>query len=658
MVATLVAALCLTGLAASPASAQQSPPTDIALAWGLNDLGQLGDGTTTNRNTPVAVDLPAGTQLTAVAGGGEHSLGLTSDGRVLAWGGNFFGQLGDGTLTDRLTPVTVDLPAGTQVTAIAAGLNFSLALTSDGHVLAWGENVNGQLGDGTTTNRLTPVEVHLPAGTQITAIAAGERHSLAVTSDGRVFAWGRNDLGQLGDGTTIFRTTPVETLLPAGVQATAVAGGEGHSLAVTSDGRVFAWGWNAFGQLGDGTTINRLTPVEVHLPVGTHAVAVAAGNDSRHSLALTSDGGVLAWGLNSSGQLGDGTTTNRLTPVEALLPVGTQVTAISAGNVHSLALASDGRVLAWGGNTFGQLGDGTNITRLTPVETLIPADVHATAISAGGLHSLASAVRGTSTTTLTVSPTTVAPGQPVTLTAHVTCTTGTPTGGEVVFFDGTTQIGTATVDAQGNATFTTSSLSLGTHEITARFQGMGDCPASVSAPVTVTVEEVQASLTLDKRVVSEGPFKVGDRVEYAYTVTNTGNTVLTNVRVTDDLVAQVTCDVTRLAPGQSTTCHGSHTITRADVTPCKTAKERGGDKGHGKHQVMRCQVTNTAHATAIDPNGDEVTSDEATATITVKVEKKKEKEEKEHCRKHHGSHKVYGNDRCDDGHHRRAAQQA
>ncbi|MCN9243592.1 Ig-like domain repeat protein [Streptomyces sp. RY43-2] len=656
MLAVLVTALCLTGLAAPPASAQPSPPTDIALAWGNNDFGQLGDGTTTSSSMPINVHLPSGVQLTAIAAGSFHSLALTTDGHVLAWGNNGYGQLGDGATTNRSTPVEVLLPAGVQVTAISGGQYHSLALTSDGRVFAWGYNAYGQLGDGTTTNRSTPVEVHLPAGVQATAISGGGYHSLALTSDGRVLAWGNNSAGQLGDGTTTQRTTPVEVHLPAGTQATAIGAGAYHSLALTSDGRVLAWGNNFYGQLGDGTTTNRSTPVEVLLPAGVQVTAIASA--WYYNLALTSDGRVLAWGENNFGQLGDGTTTDRLTPVAVHLPVGVQVTAISANAYHSLALTSDGRILAWGYNVSGQLGDGTTTDSSTPVQVHLPPFTRATAIAAGAYHSLALAVREASSTTLTASPTTVTPGQPVTLTAHVTCTAGTPTGGEVVFFDGTTQIGTATVNAEGNATLTTTSLGLGTHEITARFQGEGTCPPSVSEPVTVTVEEApQTALTLDKRVVSEGPFKVGDRVEYAYTVTNTGNTELHNVTVTDDLVARVTCDATTIAPGQSTTCHGSHTITRSDVTPCKTAKERGGDKGHGKHQVMRCQVTNTAQATAIDPNGDEVTSDEATATITVKVEKKKEKE-KEHCRKHHGHKKVYGNDRCDDGHHRRVAEQA
>ncbi|MGW3495453.1 DUF7507 domain-containing protein [Streptomyces sp. NPDC001020] len=189
----------------------------------------------------------------------------------------------------------------------------------------------------------------------------------------------------------------------------------------------------------------------------------------------------------------------------------------------------------------------------------------------------------------------------------------------------------------------------------------GNQVASNQARATIIVEVQQVvELALKKRVVSKGPFRVGDTVKYAYTVTNTGSVALNNLVVTDNLVANVTCKAATLAPGASTTCTGTHRITKADVTPCKQVKERGGDHGKNKNKVMRCEVTNTAQATATDPQGNKVTSNKATATITVKVEKKKEKE-KEHCRKHHSGHgKAYGGDRCDehDGHHRRVAQEA
>ncbi len=243
----MAAALCLGGPTA--ASAAQRPAGSV-LAWGWNTYGQLWDGTTTDSSTPVPVDLPPGTHVTAISAGGYHSLALTSAGSVLAWGYNEFGALGDGTTTNSSTPIPVHLPAGTHVTAVSVGYQDSLALTSDGSVLSWGNNELGALGDGTTTNRLTPVPVDLPAGTRVTAVAAGVDDSLTLTSDGSVLAWGENGDGELGDGTTTNRLTPVPVDLPAGTRVTAVAADGAQSLALTSDGRVLAWGNTTPGSWG------------------------------------------------------------------------------------------------------------------------------------------------------------------------------------------------------------------------------------------------------------------------------------------------------------------------------------------------------------------------------------------------------------------------
>jgi alpha-tubulin suppressor-like RCC1 family protein len=361
-----------------------------AWAWGYNAYGQLGNGTTTNSLTPVQVSLPSGTTVTAIAGGGNHSLALTSTGQVLAWGYNVHGQLGNGTTTNSSTPVAVSLPPfGITVTAIAGGLTHSLARTSTGQVLAWGYNVHGQLGNGTTTITgcfciSTPVAVSLPSGTTVTAIAGGGSVSLALTSTGQVLAWGDNQLGQLGNGSFPDSNIPVAVSLPSGTTVIAIAGGGVHDLALTSTGQVLAWGFNGDGELGNGSFNDSRIPVAVSLPSGTTVTAIAGG--SGHSLALTSTGQVLAWGLNDSGQLGNGTTTLSGTPVAVSLPSGTTVTAIAAGSSHSLALTSSGQVLAWGYNNEGELGNGTTTTTSTPVVSAFPA---AAAIAGGGNHSLA-----------------------------------------------------------------------------------------------------------------------------------------------------------------------------------------------------------------------------------------------------------------------------
>src|SRR5450759_2553757 len=285
----LAAMLALSGtiISGSPIGTQAAGSIAVvsgsAWAWGDNGFGQLGNGTTTNSSTPIAVSLPGGTTVTAIAGGGYHSLALTPSGQMLAWGANGLGQLGNGTTADSNTPVAVSLPSGTTVTAIAGGGQHSLALTSAGQVLAWGYNSDGELGNGTTTNSSTPVAVSLPSGTTVIAIAGGGQHSLALTSSGQVLAWGYNEAGQLGNGTTTSQSnTPVAVSLPSGTTVTAIAGGFSHSLALTSTGQVLAWGRNLEGELGNGTTTNSSTPVVV----SAIRAAVAISGGGYHSLAI------------------------------------------------------------------------------------------------------------------------------------------------------------------------------------------------------------------------------------------------------------------------------------------------------------------------------------------------------------------------------------
>nr|WP_232433780.1 Ig-like domain repeat protein [Salinispora arenicola] len=478
-------------LAQSVPSAAAGPP-GTGLAWGNNSDGELGDGTTTDSSTPIAVDLPADTTITAIAAGTAYGLALTSAGTVLAWGDNSAGQLGDGTTTDSSIPVTVDLPAGTTVTAVAAGDRHSLALTSTGTMLAWGENFIGQLGDGTTTRRSTPVAVDLPTGITITAMAAGDRHSLALTSAGTVLAWGDNSAGQLGDGTTTDSSTPIAVDLPTGTTITTVAAGAYHSLALTSADTLLAWGYNIFGQLGDGSTTDRSTPIAVNLPAGTTITTVSGG--ARHTLAVTSADTMLAWGHNNFGQLGDGSTTDRSTPIAVNLPAGTTITTASAGAFHSLAVTSTGTMLAWGYNALGQVGDGTTATRRrTPVAVDLPTGTTITAAAAGNRHSLAIAP-STSTTTLRVSPPNPEPDQPVTLTATVTCTASTPTG-TVTFLDNTKTLGTEPLSASPTAILRVTRLTPGTHSIHARYNGDNNCPISTSNPTTVTVPKPTIPVT-------------------------------------------------------------------------------------------------------------------------------------------------------------------
>ena len=327
--------------------------------WGYNEKGQLGDGATTDRHTPVGVSgLASG--VTAIASGGRHTCALTSAGAVKCWGGNGYGQLGDRTTIERHKPVDVSgLASG--VTAIASGGRHTCALTSAAGVKCWGFNDNGQLGDGTTSDRHAPVAVSGLAS-DVTAIAAAGRYTCALTSAGEVKCWGENHFSQLGDGTEIDRHTPVAVSgLASGV--TAITAGVSHSCALTSAGGVKCWGDNFAGQLGDGTTSWRYKPVDV-AGLADGVTAIAAGLSQ--SCALTSAGGVKCWGWNDTGQLGDGTTAMKDTPVAVSgLPAGVQV--IVAGDRNTCALTSAGGVKCWGYNRYGQLGDGTTTERHRPV---------------------------------------------------------------------------------------------------------------------------------------------------------------------------------------------------------------------------------------------------------------------------------------------------
>lgn len=352
-------------------------------AWGSGSSGQLGEPPVAVRLTPVTVAGLTEAGVEALAGGvqSSHSLALLSDGTVKAWGGNGTGQLGDGTTTNHPDPGTV--PGLSGVHAIAAGTNHSLALMPDGTVKAWGLNDHGQLGDGTTTTRTTPVTVLGLSG--VRAIAAGGWHSLAVLADGTVKTWGDNNRGQIGDGTTTDRSVP--TVVPGLTGVRQVAGGIGFSLALLADGTARAWGQDFDGELGDGTSI---PGVDKHSPVTvvglTNATAIATGGF--HSLALLADGTVQSWGDNASGQIGQGNNTVGGYSAPIAVPGLTGVQALAAGEQHSVVALSDGTIRLWGSNNGGQLGDGTLTGKFSP--TAIKTGLaFITKIAAGRFHTLA-----------------------------------------------------------------------------------------------------------------------------------------------------------------------------------------------------------------------------------------------------------------------------
>lgn len=329
--------------------------------------------------------VPISSSVTAIAAAARVSFAVTNDGSLWSWGMNKIGQLGAGDTTNSVTPLKI----GSGFATVSAGYGHSLALKTGGTLWAWGDNSFGQLGDGSTVSETTPVQI----GTATyTAVSAGLNFSLAIKSDGTLWAWGDNTFGELGDGcyydltkspkqlvcgsrTTLNSNVP--EAIDSGSTYTAIAAGYLYSLGIKSDGTLWGWGSNAHGNLGTGESKNTyVVPTKIGdgFSVDPHALSASKfsvlGNTTvyYHSLALKSDGGIWAWGDNTFGQLGDGSRTTATTPERILADSSNVYTAVSAGDGdHSLAVQSNGTLWAWGSNSCGQLGDGTTNTAQAPI---------------------------------------------------------------------------------------------------------------------------------------------------------------------------------------------------------------------------------------------------------------------------------------------------
>ena len=344
-------------------------PAGGVKCWGQDYFGQLGDGgTNTDKTTPVDV-LGLTSGVASVTAGYSHTCAVTISGGVKCWGKDLAGQLGDGgTNTDQTTPVDVSgLTSG--VASVTAGSQYTCAVTTEGGVKCWGDDEYGQLGDGgANVNKATPVDVYgLSAG--VVSVSAGSNHTCAVTTEGGAKCWGRDEVGKLGDGgMDTNQPTPVDVSgLNSGVLS--VTAGYAHTCALISSGGVKCWGWDGHGQLGDGgTNTNKATPVDVQ---GLAAGVTSVTSGHSHVCALMSSGGVKCWGLDSSGQLGDGgTNTNQSTPVN-VSGLTSGVASVTAGYYHTCAVTSSGGAKCWGNDGWSQIGDsGENVNKTTPVDVL------------------------------------------------------------------------------------------------------------------------------------------------------------------------------------------------------------------------------------------------------------------------------------------------
>lgn len=329
-----------------------------AWAWGDNSSGAVGDNTTVNKSSPTSVI--GAHSFVILRNGGAAMIALKSDGTVWTWGGNTNGRIGDNTTTPKSSPVSVvGNHSAVQITCDGGG--YAGLLKSDGTMWSWGGNSSGGVGDNTTNDRSSPVSV---VGAHSFLMIFPGLSGLALKSDGSAWSWGVNNVGQLGDNTTNSRSSPV-SIIGSHSFRQVITGGLISAIGLKADGSVWSWGSGANGANGDNTTISRSSPVSI---VGGHSfiLVTCQGVSNSHSLGLKSDGTIWAWGTNADGEIGDNTTVNKSSPI-SVLSGGLKFTTIGIGNELSYAQATDGSIWAWGLNSSGQLGDNTTINRSSPI---------------------------------------------------------------------------------------------------------------------------------------------------------------------------------------------------------------------------------------------------------------------------------------------------
>ena len=338
-------------------------------SWGYNSSGELGDGTTASRNSPVPLVLAAGmAKILRIDTGRYFSLALDENGALWGWGTNVNHQISKDATYQYKTPVRVELPA--PVARFACGSNHVLAVDRNGRLWSWGYNGYGQLGLGHINSVNGAVEITKPSGMGVVlSVAASGYASYALDAAGKVWSWGYNGDSGLGDGTNTNRNAPVAVDTSTGVPAIqSIVAGESHAMAAAVDGSIWTWGYNGYGQLGRGDTTGSNQPVKITTGLN---LAKTLGAGLNHSLAVSPSGSVWAWGSNDKGQLGINSTSPTYSPAQTT-PVsgGSDMLQVVGGSNHSLALRRDGSIWSWGNNYDGQLGLGDNTQRVVPIQIL------------------------------------------------------------------------------------------------------------------------------------------------------------------------------------------------------------------------------------------------------------------------------------------------
>ena len=334
--------------------------------WGRNIVGQLGDNTLVNKSSPVQT-IAGGTNWKQVSSG-YSGIAIKTDGTLWSWGLNGYGQLGDNTVVTKSSPVQVT-GGGTNWKTVSGGVHHTAAIKTDGTLWTWGRNNYGQLGTNTITNRSSPGQMVATVSTNWNKVFSGYSHTAAIKTDGTLWTWGYNYYGQLGINIVSAagkgNSSPVQ-ISGGGTNWEQVSGGYNHTTAIKTDGTLWSWGRNSYGQLGLNDITIRSSPVPV-TGGGTDWKQVSGG--SNHTAAIKTDGTLWTWGRNANGQLGDNTIVDKSTPVQ-VSGGGTNWKTVSAGGNNIGAIKTDGTLWTWGQNAFGQLGDNTIVSKSTPVQTI------------------------------------------------------------------------------------------------------------------------------------------------------------------------------------------------------------------------------------------------------------------------------------------------
>jgi alpha-tubulin suppressor-like RCC1 family protein len=333
--------------------------------WGYNQHGQLGDNTSSNAKSSPIQTITFGTNWKQVSCGLSQTAAIKTDGTLWLWGVNGNGQLGDNTRVSKSSPVQT-IALGTNWKQVFCGTYHTAAIKTDGTLWGWGFNTAGQLGDNTNVNKSSPVQT-IALGTNWKQVACGGTHTAAIKTDGTLWTWGTNNLGQLGDNTvTLYKSSPVQTIA-LGTNWKQVSCGSDHIAAIKTDGTLWTWGRDNYGQLGDNTIVNKSSPVQT-ITGGTNWKQVSCG--TLQTAAIKTDGTLWSCGYNDIyGGLGDNTIINKSSPVQTITG-GTNWKQVACGKHHIAAIKTDGTLWGWGSNTFGQLGDNTQVNKSSPVQTI------------------------------------------------------------------------------------------------------------------------------------------------------------------------------------------------------------------------------------------------------------------------------------------------